>query len=247
MISQHLLKLRSFAAQEAVGSSFSAHPPPAPSASRPEWFQDETSEASVVRRRDDADTTVDDAGAWFESQVSAEAFLEHVGEDQLAFSLALHCLAYGTHENLPYDPSARAALDAIRERTRELGNLSAALETVYQDAGDPRMLVLLSPDDPLHAYLKGLCRFCHETVAALTVLAEQLRFLQPDWTALRDRLTEASLWHFDGLPHEIRADLERMPIDPCDAEDRLADFPLHLEELFQAASRVDEGLKRRFG
>jgi hypothetical protein len=232
MISTRLLKLGPF--------------PGAPSG--PDWLEDETSEASVIRRRDAADVTLDDdGGAWFESQVSAEAFLEHVGEEQLGFSMALHCLAFGTHENLPYDSSARAAFEAIRERARELGVLNGALETVYRDAADPRMLVLLSPDDPLHAYLKGLCLFCHEAVAALSLLADQLRLLEPDWAGLRRRLDEAALWHFDALSEEIREDLQRIPLDPADPDDPLADFPLHLEELFRAASAVDEGLKRRFG
>jgi len=202
--------------------------------------------ASSIRLRANSDPNWDDARRWLESQSQAERFVEHMGEDHLGLSMALHCLEHDTRD-MPYDPSTRAAFLTLQKRVRELTNLSRALDTVYDDTSDPRMLLLLGTDEPLHVYLKGLHLFSAEVVAALAQLAAELRVLQPDWGALRHRLDEARDWHFESLTEEIREDLARLPIDPTAEHDPLADVAEHLEELFWDAATVCEGLKERFG
>jgi hypothetical protein len=192
----------------------------------------ESPRASYVRARNP------DVTAPMSAQYQATAFLDVMGELQLNLQMSLLCLGDSV-EGVPYDRSAHAAAETLRTRIQELADLRDALNEVYLDAGEPPFAPLFMADAPLVSYLKGVYLWCHDVTGALGDLAASLRVLQPDWFLLRERLERAAMWYFDGLPNEIRVEMEKNAVR--------ADFVAKIEEVFFAARFLAHGLEKRFG
>jgi hypothetical protein len=187
-----------------------------------------------VRNPNDSVTSEMPTQEWSE----ACAFIDTMGELQLNFQVNLLCLE-NTLEQMSYDRSANAAADTLRTRIQELTDVRDALNDIYLDAAEPAFAPLFGAEAPLTAYIKGVYLWCNEVTGALTELSNALRVLQPDWFELRQRIDRAGMWYFDGLPREIRPELERHQVR--------ADFAEEIEQLFFAAIYLAQGLDKKFG
>ena len=183
--------------------------------------------------------------------LDAQDLLDELCEDQLTLSMNLTCLEEALGQ-APRDPSARAALRTLESRIVDLGAVRDALTQVMQATVDPRVQRLVVPDSPLAEYLAGIHAWTNAVMRALDQLAVSLRTLQPDWALLRWRIEEAKNFHFDELFVAIRADLQALAIvarggsfgangPPVDA------LQLAVEQLFAAATTLEENLDHRFG
>jgi hypothetical protein len=175
-------------------------------------------------------------------------FLEELGDEQLAFHVGLSDLREALAralEALPRDRSTHAAAQAIEARVADLDDLREALNAVYLDAADPRTGSLLRSNGPLADYLRGLYAWNRGVLRALMDLADELRVLSPDWARLRARLEDTHGFYLRDLEPRIRREAKAFGV-LC-TEDPLADFAMHLDELFWAASCLRTNLDKRFG
>ncbi len=189
---------------------------------------------SYVRLRNLEETTAQMPAEWQD----ACAFLDAMGELQLNLTVNIHCLEDSVL-GATYDRSANAAAETLRTRIQEVTDLRDALNELYLEATDAAFAPLFATDAPLNAYLRGVYLWCNDVTAALIDLSNALRNLTPDWFALRTRLDRAATWYFDGLPNEIRVDMERHAVRP--------DFAAKIEEVFFAARYLAHGLDKKFG
>jgi hypothetical protein len=202
-------------------------------------------ESQELPRRTDSQVRIAAASPDSTRTSEARSFLDRMQEDQLNLTIALLSLD-GVTEDLPYDVSARAAGQSFAERVLEIHELYDAVHEVFLAAGSTADVApLFAPDAALRAYMSGICMWLGDVIPALGRLAGELRVLQPDWSAVRTRIREASMWYFDGLPNEIRAELERLP--PAQDPEARKHFTEQLELLFWAAGWVDKGLEKPFG
>ncbi len=183
------------------------------------------------------------------SQDTTLSFLEELGDEQLTLTVNLLCLEHVV-DGIPYDASARAAGQSLRERIQELSELRNALNIIYLDASDPRMALMITGDAPLGDYLRGVYAWTKGVIRTIEDLASGLRTLTTDWSSARLRLQDAREFFLDDLEFAIHKDLARLRLrapELNEARDPLAELDEHLEELFWAASYLAKGLEKKFG
>ena len=173
----------------------------------------------------------------------AEEMLDELCEEQLALSIGLATLD-GTLAHIPNDASARSAFATLQGRIHDLVALRDALAQVQISAVDRRFYPLFYPDAPLADYLRGVYAWTNAVTRSLDHLAQSLRQRAPapDWALLRWRIEEASNFHFDELAAPIRRHIQRLASVP-----NAAQLAGSLENLFDAACRLEQHLDERFG
>jgi hypothetical protein len=175
--------------------------------------------------------------------------LHELAEEQLALTMAV-LSAGGLVEDVPRDPSAHAAANAMRARLAELAELRNALNAVHLDSADARLAPLFGDGAPLTEYMRGLYAWTRGVLRALDEVGQGLRILSPDWALLRARLEHAAGFYLPEIEPQIgRAatylKLRSPELDaPCDP---VSDFDERLLSLFAAAARLARGLDQRFG
>jgi hypothetical protein len=173
-----------------------------------------------------------------------EIFTHAMNEDQLALGMKLLNVTHSM-DGFPYDVSARAAAAALRRRYFDVSDVADALNELYFAAQHSVLAPLFDPDAAVAPFLKGLYIWCDGVVEALSTLGGQLRELRPDWTELRNSLTGASQFYFNGLVPQIRAQIEALRADETSLE--LEEFSAVIEEVFFSVALLEQGLQKRFG
>ena len=184
-----------------------------------------------------------------ELQPRERSILEELGDEQRALSASLTSTDRIV-DGVPRDPSAHAAAQSMRERLGDLGELRTALDAVYLDSTDPRMLEILGRDAALSEYMRGLYAWTKAVFRAFEELAAGLRVLHPDWAVLRQRLEDARAFYLDDLEGQIALDVGRLRMRwPSMGHERdpLSDLDAHLAELFWSAAFLARSLEKRFG
>lgn len=176
--------------------------------------------------------------------LDAQDLLDELCEDQLTMSMNLARLERVV-EDMPRDPSARAAFRTLEARVADLGAMRDALGAIASLSAERRFHVLFVPDAPLADYLRGLYAWAHAVIRALDTLAASLRALQPDWALYRWRIEEAKNFHFDELTDGIRAAVGRVAASVAPAS--TSELARALERLFAVAASIEERLDERFG
>lgn len=181
--------------------------------------------------------------------LDAQELLDELCEDQLTLSMNLACLERAAEDG-PRDPSARAALAALKAKLADLLVVRDGLAAIQQIAVDHRLHRMFVSDAAFAEYLRGLYAWLHAVVRALDTVATSLHSLTPDWALFRWRIEEAKNFHFDELHDPIRADLAALAVvarGSSGAPARVGDLAAAVGHLFSAAERLEASLDQRFG
>ncbi len=173
-----------------------------------------------------------------------ETFARVINDDQLNLGMKLLNVTHSM-DGFPYDVSARAAAAALRRRYFDVSDVADALNELYFAVQHSTLAPLFDQDASVAPFIKGLYIWCDGVVDALSRLGGELRQLQPDWTELRKRLTDASQFYFNGLLPQIRSQIEALRAEETSPE--LEDFSAVLEEVFFSVALLEQGLQKRFG
>ncbi len=137
------------------------------------------------------------------------------------------------------DPSASAAETSLRRRVGALAMCRRALTDLVELTDSPKYADVLDDGGLASAYAAGVYLWLSDVTEALTILANQLNDLTPQWSDLRSRLGEVS-WIYD------MAKAEQAKLDAALDHD---DEPLAaaIEEIFASVESFHARLAEPFG
>ncbi len=137
------------------------------------------------------------------------------------------------------DPSARAAETSLRRRVGALAMVRRSLTSLVELTDEPGYASLIAEDGTAAPYLAGVYLWLSDVTEILTILANQLNDLTPQWGDFRHRLDEVS-WIYDMLIAEqmkLDGNLDR-------SDEKLA---AAFEEIFVAVVSFKVRLAEPFG
>jgi hypothetical protein len=166
---------------------------------------------------------------------AASPVLDALNEKLLNFTMDLVCLETAVAEAATGTPEARW----LERRGVALSLTRDALAATLAAADHPSVAPLCANDAPLAAYLQGLFLYTDAVTSALVRFASEVAGGGGAWGPLRERVSQATHWYFDGLPREVRSEALDSGV-PADALDTI-------DDLFFAACFLAEGLEERAG
>jgi hypothetical protein len=137
------------------------------------------------------------------------------------------------------DPSASAAETSLRRRVGALAMCRRALTDLVELTDSPKYCDVLDEGGLASAYVAGIYLWLSDVTEALTILANQLNDLTPQWSDLRSRLDEVA-WIYDMAAAE-QAKLEAR----LDREDE--PLAVTLDEIFASVASFKVRLAEPFG
>lgn len=181
--------------------------------------------------------------------LDAQDLLDELCEEELSLTMNLACLERAAEDG-PRDPSARAALAALKAKLVDLLAVRDALAAINDLAVDRRVHRLFVADAALGEYLRGMYAWQSAVVRALDAVAMSLHSLSTDWALFRCRIEEAKNFHFDELKGAVRADLTALAVVARafrGPPPKVAALAAAVERLFAAADTLEASLDQRFG
>ena len=159
--------------------------------------------------------------------------LDGLNEKLLNFTMDVVCLETAIADAATGSAEARW----LERRGVALSLTRDALNAMLAAGDDPAVAILFATDGALTPYLHGLFLYCDAVTGAMVRFATGISRGEVAWAPLRERVSQATHWYFDGLPREVRSEAMCAGV-PTSALDTL-------DDLFFAACFLAEGFDER--
>jgi hypothetical protein len=174
---------------------------------------------------------VDEAPA--PSNRAVAPLLDGLNEKLMNFTMDLVCLETAIADAANGSAEARW----LERRGVALSLTRDALNAMLAAGDDAAAAALFGRDGALAPYLQGLFLYCDAVTGAMVRFATGVARGEVAWAPMRDRVSQATHWYFDGLPREVRSEALCAGLSPSALDT--------LDDLFFAACFLAEGLDEK--